>query len=79
MDKTKCEHGAPSCSCDEYRHIACPDCGKYVCAGCGSFDPRLVVPEPVTWHKECPTCNGTGFVPIPKEELDEIQEEVKAA
>ena len=71
--------GAPSCSCDEYRHIACPDCGKYVCAGCGSFDPRLVVPEPVTSQGVPRHRDGTGFVPIPKEELDEIQEEVKAA
>jgi hypothetical protein len=66
MGKSACEHGAPSCSCDEYRHITCPECGCYVCAGCGSYDPRLLAPEP-TKYKVCPTCNGSGLVPIIEE------------
>lgn len=75
MEKTKCEHGAPSCSCDEYRHIACPECGKYVCAGCGSFDPRLTAPEPLKFQV-CPTCKGLGLAPAPKEEPDAPNKEV---
>jgi hypothetical protein len=62
MNTPKCEHKTPTCSCDEYRHIRCGECGKTVCAGCGSFNPAQTSLPLKDEHETCPTCNGKGYV-----------------
>lgn len=75
--KTKCGHGRPSASCSGYRHITCPECGRLVCAGCDSMDPESPVPETIPYHA-CPACQGTGRIPVTKEEPDASNEELCA-
>ena len=62
MEKA-CNHSSPSSLCEGYKNIkspvVCPDCGHYICAGCGSMDPDS--PLPPKMH-ECPLCKGEGKV-----------------
>ncbi len=57
-----CEHPEPTFSCFGYRHITCPDCGRTVCAGCQSLDPKQPT-EPPPKEKPCRRCGGTGLEP----------------
>lgn len=57
-----CNHPKPENACFEYRHITCSKCGKIICAGCQSFDPKNQS-ELTPVAKSCLHCGGTGLEP----------------
>ena len=74
--RPKCAHSMPTFSCSGYRRITCSECGRLVCAGCDSLDPT---PHEPTKFMVCSACDGTGLVPLSKEESHGTAEDKEAA